>query len=87
MLIALKFVNSMIKIYSTPTCPYCVALKNFLKDKGIEFDDIDVSLDAKAQDEMVKKSGQLGVPVIDIDGEIVIGFDRQRITSLLKIKD
>lgn len=76
----------MIKIYSTPTCPYCVTLKNFLKEKGIEFKDIDVSMDAAARDEMVEKSGQMGVPVADINGQVVIGFDRDKICELLKIE-
>lgn len=76
----------MIKVYSTPTCPYCHTLKNFLKEKGIEFDDIDVSKDEKGLQEMVDKSGQMGVPVSDIDGQIVVGFDRDKICELLKIE-
>ncbi|MBI4709440.1 MAG: glutathione S-transferase N-terminal domain-containing protein [Candidatus Portnoybacteria bacterium] len=76
----------MIKVYSTPTCPYCVTLKNFLKEKGFEFEDIDVSFDQKAAQEMIDKSGQMGVPVSDIDGQIVIGFDREKICQLLKIE-
>ncbi len=76
-----------IKIYSTVVCPYCVTLKMFLKEHNIEFEDIDVSQDKKALDEMVKKSGQMGVPVADINGEIVIGFDREKIRALLKITD
>jgi len=74
-----------IKIYSTPTCPYCVALKDFLKERKIDFEDIDVSKDHQAAGEMIKKSGQMGVPVIDIDGEIVVGFDRERIAKLLNL--
>ena len=77
----------MIKVYSTPTCPYCVTLKVFLKEHNIEFEDIDVSQDEKARDEMVKNSGQMGVPVVDIDGQIVIGFDQNKIRELLKITD
>lgn len=76
----------MIKVYSTPTCPYCTTLKNFLKEKSIEFEDIDVSKDQKVAQEMIDKSGQMGVPVADIDGEIVVGFDRERICQLLKIE-
>lgn len=76
----------MIKVYSTPTCPYCVTLKNFLKEKGIEFSDIDVSQSDKDLKEMVEKSGQMGVPVSDINGEIVAGFDRDKICRLLKIE-
>lgn len=76
-----------IKIFSTPTCPYCVTLKEYLKDKGFEFEDLDVSQDQKALDEMVEKSGQMGVPVVDIDGEIIIGFDKEKISEILNIKE
>ena len=76
----------MVKVYSTPTCPYCVTLKAFLKEKGIEFKDIDVSSDSASAEEMIKKSGQMGVPVSDIDGEIVVGFDKEKICQLLKIE-
>jgi len=68
-------------------CPYCVTLKQFLKEHNIEFEDIDVSQDKQALDEMVKKSNQMGVPVVDIDGEIVVGFDKEKICELLNIKD
>ncbi len=77
----------MVKVFSTPSCPYCVTLKEFLKKHDIEFEDIDVSQDKVALNEMVKKSGQMGVPVIDIDGEIIVGFDKEKITQLLEIKD
>lgn len=76
-----------IRIFSTPACPYCFTLKEYLKDRKIEFEDIDVSKDREKLEEMVKKSGQMGVPVVDIDGEIVIGFDKEKISSLLGIKD
>jgi glutaredoxin 3 len=75
----------MIKVYSTPTCPYCVTLKNFLKEHDIQFEDIDVSQNEIAAKEMIDKSGQMGVPVIDIDGEMIVGFDQERIKKLLKI--
>ncbi len=74
-----------IKIFSTPTCVYCLTLKEYLKNKNIEFEDIDVSKDEKALNEMIEKSGQMGVPVVDIDGEIIIGFDKERIDKLLEI--
>ncbi|PJE57547.1 MAG: NrdH-redoxin [Candidatus Portnoybacteria bacterium CG10_big_fil_rev_8_21_14_0_10_38_18] len=77
----------MVKVYSTPTCPYCVTLKNFLKEHNIQFEDIDVSQNELAQKEMIEKSGQYGVPVVDIDGQIIVGFDQDRIKQLLKIKD
>jgi glutaredoxin-like YruB-family protein len=72
-------------IYSTPVCPYCVTLKNFLKEKGFEFEDVDVSLSEEGRKALVEKSGQMGVPVIDIDGEITVGFDKARISQLLGI--
>ena len=77
----------MVKVYSTNMCAYCVTLKHFLKKHNIKFEDIDVSKDVKAQEEMIKKSGQMGVPVIDIDGEIIVGFDKEKITKLLKINE
>ena len=76
----------MIKVFSTKFCPYCVTLKQFLKQRDIEFEDIDVSEDIKAQEEMIKKSGQMGVPVVDIDGEIIIGFDKEKICKVLNIR-
>lgn len=76
-----------VRVFSTPSCPYCVTLKEFLKENNIEFKDIDVSKDKKALDEMIEKSGQMGVPVVDINGEIIIGFDKEKITQLLNIKE
>ena len=75
----------MIKIYSTPTCPWCKRAKAYLGERGIAFDGVDVSSDANAQKEMIEKSGQMGVPVLDIDGKIVIGFDKEKIDELLNI--
>ncbi|HDZ54338.1 MAG TPA: glutaredoxin family protein [Candidatus Nealsonbacteria bacterium] len=77
----------MVKVFSTPTCPYCVTLKEFLKEHSIEFEDIDVSQNKQALDEMVKNSGQMGVPVVDIDGQIIVGFDKEKISELLNIKE
>jgi len=77
--------NKKVKIYSTPTCPFCIMAKKFLKDNNIEFEDIDVSRDKKAAEEIVMKTGQMGVPVVEIDGEIVIGFDRDKIKKLLNL--
>ena len=77
----------MVKVFSTQTCPYCFVLKEFLKQHDIEFEDIDVGLDETAREEMIEKSGQMGVPVIEIDGQIVVGFDKKRISQLLKIKE
>lgn len=77
--------NTMVKIYSTPTCVYCKTLKEYFKKHDISFEDIDVSKDEKQLEVMIKDSGQMGVPVVDIDGEIITGFDKQKIDKLLKI--
>ncbi len=77
----------MIKVYSTPSCAYCVTLKKFLKGKDIKFQDVDVSADEKELQEMVDKSGQMGVPVIDLDGQIIVGFNRNKILEALNIKE
>jgi len=77
----------MIKVYTTPYCPYCVTLKNFLKQQNIEFEEVNVLDDEAAKEEMIKKSGQYEVPVVEIDGEIIIGFDKERILKVLKIKE
>ncbi len=78
-----------ITLYSTPTCPYCKMAKQFLDEKNIAYDYIDVSENSAAAQDMVKKSGQLGVPVIAVetDGneEIIVGFDQEKISEILKI--
>lgn len=72
-----------VTVYSTPTCPYCKMAKEFLAENNVEYSDIDVAADdAKAQ-EMIQKSGQMGVPVIDIDGKIIVGFDRDAMKEAL----
>jgi len=70
-------------VYSTPTCSWCQVAKQHLEANGIDFEDVDVTADQSRAREMVSKSGQMAVPVIDIDGEIIIGFDRGRIDALL----
>ncbi|KKQ18659.1 MAG: Glutaredoxin-like protein, YruB-family [Berkelbacteria bacterium GW2011_GWB1_38_5] len=70
-------------IYSTPTCPYCLQVKNYFESKNIDYTDIDVSSDQKSAQEMVDLSGQMGVPVIKIDDKIIIGFDKNKIDELL----
>ena len=72
-----------VKVYSTPTCPWCIKVKQYLKEKNIEFEDIDVSINQEAAQEMITKSGQSGVPVVDIDGKIVVGFDKGAIDEAL----
>jgi glutaredoxin 3 len=71
-------------VYSTKMCPYCVLAKKYLESKEINFEDVDISSDYSKALEMVKKSGQQGVPVIDIDGQIIVGFDKQKIDEILK---
>ncbi len=76
---------SKVTIYSTPSCVYCRAAKEYFKSKGIEFEEINVDGNIEKQKEMVAKSGQFGVPVIDIGGKVVVGFDRPKINQLLGI--
>ncbi|MCK9393622.1 MAG: glutaredoxin domain-containing protein [Candidatus Paceibacterota bacterium] len=76
-----------VRLFSTPICPYCMTLKRFLTEKGIEFEAIDVTQDIKAQDEMIEKTKQSTVPVLDIGGEFIVGFDRELIIKKLNIKD
>lgn len=75
-----------VKIYTTPTCAYCHAEKEFFKENNIAFQEHDVFADEKARQEMINKTGQLGVPVTDIDGQIVIGFDKSKLRQLLGLK-
>jgi len=74
-------------VYSTPTCPYCVMVKKFLKDNNVEYEDIDVAEDKEKAQYMVEKSGQMGVPVVEIDGEFIVGFDKEKLKDLLKIEE
>jgi glutaredoxin 3 len=72
-----------VSIYSTPTCHFCSMAKDFFQSNSIEFEDFDVSVDEEKRNEMIDKSGQMGVPVINIDGEIVVGFNEGKIRKLL----
>ena len=72
-----------VKVYSTPTCPWCIRAKEYFKEKKVPFEDIDVSVNHEAAHEMITKSGQSGVPVIDIDGKIIVGFDKEAIDAAL----
>ena len=74
-----------VKVYSTPSCPWCTVAKDFLKKHKVEFEEVDVSVDDGAALEMETKSGQNGVPVIDIDGKVIVGYDEQALRKLLKI--
>ncbi len=79
--------HKSVRLFFTPSCPYCFTLKEFLKEHQIDFEDIDVSQDEKAREEMVAKSGKMEVPVLEIGNEIVAGFDREKICKLLDIQD
>ncbi len=71
-------------VYSTPTCPFCKQAKEFLDSLGVAYEDIDVSANPEKAQEMIEKSSQMGVPVIDVDGEIIVGFDKKKLQELLK---
>lgn len=74
-----------VKIYSTPTCAYCKKTKEFFQQNNIKYEEIDVARDEAMAKEMVEKSGQMGVPVVDIDGQIIIGFDREALKKALHL--
>lgn len=74
-----------VKVYSTPTCPWCKKTKQFLEENKIPYQNLDVASDKAARDEMVKKTGQLGVPVVDIDGDTLVGFDEKWLRQRLNL--
>lgn len=76
--------NSVV-VYSTSTCPYCTMAKDYLKKLGVGFEDKRVDMDAHALEEMLEKSGQQGVPVLDVRGRIIVGFDRPAIDAALRM--
>lgn len=78
--------DKKVSIYTTPTCQYCKMTKEFFSKHNVQYEEYDVSTDAGKRDEMIQKSGQMGVPVIDVDGEIIIGFDQAKLSDLLGIK-
>lgn len=80
------YMTKKVKIYSTPTCTYCKMEKEFLKEHNVEFEDINVAEDQTAAQEMIEKTGQMGVPVTDIEGEIIVGFDKEKIKKALDIQ-
>lgn len=74
-------------VYSTTTCPYCVMAKEYLKKHNVKFEEINVGEDYEKAREMIQKSGQTGVPVLDLNGQIVVGFDREAIKRVLHLTD
>ncbi|MBX9136471.1 MULTISPECIES: glutaredoxin family protein [unclassified Clostridium] len=76
----------MIKVYSTESCPWCVKAKQYLKSKNIEYIEVNVGEDMEGREEMIKLSGQMGVPVINIDGKIIVGFDKMAIDEAINTK-
>ena len=76
-----------ITIYSTPSCHFCHMVKDFLKEKNVEFQDFNVAEDLEKRKEMVAKSGQMGVPVILIEDKVIVGFNKEKIMELLDIKE
>ena len=75
-----------VTIYSTPTCHYCGMAKEFFKAHNVPYEDVNVATNMEKRTEMIEKSGQMGVPVIDIGGDIVVGYDQETIAQLLDIK-
>lgn len=73
-----------VQVYTTPSCGYCRMVKSYFQERGVKFTEYDVSRDRNKADEMVRKSGQMGVPVVDINGKIIVGFDRDRIERSLR---
>jgi len=82
-----KRMDKKVIVYSTVTCPFCTMVKNFLKEHNIPFENFDVGQDKDKAMEMVQKSGQMGVPVLDIGGKIIVGFDKPAILKALELKN
>lgn len=78
--------DKKIRIYSTPSCSYCRMAKDFFEDNNISYEDVDVASDEEAREELVKKTGKMEVPVIDIDGELMIGFDEEKLRELTGVQ-
>ncbi len=76
---------SSVSVYSTPTCPYCKQVKDYLTDRGISFTEFNVATDTDARNVMVEKSGQLGVPVVEVNGSVIVGFNRAKLDDVLKV--
>jgi len=76
-------VEHKVKVYSTSTCPYCIRVKSYLDSQSVSYENIDVSTDKDGLEEMVRISGQMGVPLIVVDGQMIVGFDKERLQELL----
>lgn len=78
-------VKHKVAIYTTPKCVYCKMAKQFFKENGVEYEEYDLAADEQKVEEMIERSGQMGVPVIDVDGKLIIGFDKQALKQALEI--
>ena len=74
-----------VKIYTTPTCPYCAMAKKFLKEHNVAYTEINIAVDTRAAQEIIDKTGQMGVPVLEIGGKLIVGFDIEEIKAALGI--
>ena len=77
--------KSSVRLYTTTTCPWCVKTKEFFKENNVKYNEVNVGLDEKARNEMFEKSGQFGVPVTDINGTIIVGYDKEALKKALKL--
>ncbi|QAA30788.1 MULTISPECIES: glutaredoxin family protein [Clostridium] len=75
----------MVKVYTTNSCPWCVKAKSYLKSQGVDYEELNVQEDLSAREEMVNKSRQMGVPVLDINGTVIVGFDKPAIDQALSL--
>lgn len=78
--------KAKVTVYSTPTCVYCQKTKAFLKENNVAYDEINVAEDEAAREEMIEKTGQMGVPVIQIGDQLIVGFDKEALKKALKLK-
>ncbi len=74
-----------VKIFTTPACVYCYTVKEYLKKKNIEFEEIDIFEDEEAREEVIEKTKQMGVPVLKIEQEYIVGFDKNKIDKILSL--
>lgn len=81
-----EVVHMAVTVYTTPTCPHCTAAKRFLKEHAVPFRELDVTRNPAAAKELMRRSGQMGVPVIDVNGKIIVGFDRSRLVQSLGLR-